>query len=144
MIKSFLGGLSWLQIKDIHRPKSILAIAISNEIGVELRLKEAHKYYRLAANQGNAEAQCSLGAFYYKGTGVTKNLEEAIKLLTQAGRAGVVEAQENLGLHYFKVGERLNAIAWLDLAANQGNVSSQFRSWLLLYGAWTSFRRKDC
>jgi len=41
--------------------------------------QEAVKWYRVAAIQGNPEAQYFLGRMYEKGQGVTQNNQEAVK-----------------------------------------------------------------
>ena len=52
-------------------------------------LEQAAKWYRKAADQGNAEAQYRLGDFYYKGKGgLTKSYEEAYYWFTLAAKAG--------------------------------------------------------
>lgn len=48
------------------------------------------------AEQGNAEAQYSLGVCYRCGDGVEKNLEEAIKWYKKAAEQGYARAQHNL------------------------------------------------
>lgn len=48
-----------------------------NGEGVEKNFVEAVKWYRLSAEQGNAEAQFCLGYCYYSGAGVEKNDAEA-------------------------------------------------------------------
>ena len=44
-----------------------------NGQGVLQNYKEAFKWYRLAADQGDAVAQFNLGVMYYNGQGVTQN-----------------------------------------------------------------------
>jgi len=39
-----------------------------------LRARKAVKWYRLAADQGDADAQSSLGAMYYQGQGVPQDM----------------------------------------------------------------------
>jgi hypothetical protein len=41
--------------------------------------KEAVKWYRLAAEQGDATAQYNLGLMYYEGQGVPQDNKEAVK-----------------------------------------------------------------
>mmetsp|Transcript_70450 Transcript_70450/g.120948 ORF Transcript_70450/g.120948 Transcript_70450/m.120948 type:complete len:135 (+) Transcript_70450:1-405(+) len=42
-------------------------------VGVEKDLEKAFKWFMLAAEAGNAMAQCHLGNMYYNGTGVAKD-----------------------------------------------------------------------
>lgn len=55
-------------------------------------IKEAVKFYTLAANQGFATARRNLGLCYKMGTGVTKNSDEAIKWFTLAAEQGEEKA----------------------------------------------------
>ena len=61
---------------------------------------EAAKWYRLAAEQGDAYAQCQLGNLYKNCQGVPRNYEEAAKWYKKSSEKGVVEAQFNLGSLY--------------------------------------------
>ena len=54
------------------------------------------EWYRLAAEQGDAEAQCGLGEMYYGGEGVPQDYAEAIKWWKLAAKQGHEEAQYNL------------------------------------------------
>ena len=64
--------------------------------GVPQDYKEAFKWYRLAAEQGHAQAQCDLGEMYYEGEGVPHDYAEAIKWWKLAAEQGHEEAQYNL------------------------------------------------
>ncbi|WP_314252108.1 tetratricopeptide repeat protein, partial [Eikenella halliae] len=62
------------------------------------------RWYRKAAEQGDAEAQFNLGAMYATGRGVRQNYAEAGKWFRQAAEQGYAEAQYNLGAMYFTGG----------------------------------------
>lgn len=47
--------------------------------GVLRDLREAVRWYALAADQGHADAQCNLGWCYYRGEGVAKDETEAAR-----------------------------------------------------------------
>lgn len=68
------------------------------------------------AEQGNAEAQYSLGVCYRCGDGVEKNLEEAIKWYRKAAEQGYARAQHNLGICYYNgdgvIQNNVKALAW--------------------------------
>ena len=51
-------------------------------------LREAVKWYRKAAEQGNAIAQCELGISYARGEGVVKDEEEGLAWMTLAATFG--------------------------------------------------------
>ncbi|MCP4384819.1 MAG: sel1 repeat family protein [Hyphomicrobiales bacterium] len=59
---------------------------------------EAAKWYRLAANQGDAEAQFNLVVTYNFGRGVPQDDAEAVKWFRLAVEQGYANAQHNLGL----------------------------------------------
>jgi peptidoglycan hydrolase-like protein with peptidoglycan-binding domain len=59
---------------------------------------EAAKWWRKAAEQGDAYAQYNLGLMYAKGEGVTQDDVEAVKWYRKAADQGLAEAQYNLGL----------------------------------------------
>jgi len=68
-----------------------------NGRGVPQNYAEAMKWYRLAADQGQARAQSGLGGMYASGQGVPKNDAEAIKWFRLAANQGNATAQVNLG-----------------------------------------------
>ena len=58
---------------------------------------EATRWYRLAAEQGFAEAQSALGALYSNGEGVEQDDAEALRWFTRAADQGVAAAQSYMG-----------------------------------------------
>ena len=91
--------------------------------------KEAVKWYRIAADQGNANAQYNLGLMYYNGYGLTKDYVEAVKWYRKAADQGNAKAQHNLGYMYYNgIGVKkdyVEAAKWYRKAAEQGNAKSQ-------------------
>ena len=71
-----------------------------NGRGVAQDYAEAVKWYRLAAEQGDASAQSKLGAMYANGQGVAQDYAEAVKWYRRAAEQGVAIAQTILGLMY--------------------------------------------
>ena len=61
---------------------------------------KAVKWYRMAADKGDADAQHNLGYCYYFGEGVTQDYAEAVKWYRKAADQGHASAQYNLGLCY--------------------------------------------
>jgi hypothetical protein len=97
--------------------------------------KKALKWYRLAADQGNAIAQSNLGAMYANGQGAAQDDKEAVKLFRLAADQGNAIAQFNLGKMYYVgqgVAQNYNeAEKWSRLAATQGNANAQYAlGWL--------------
>ena len=64
-------------------------------VGPENDAAEAAKWYRMAAEQGNATAQARLGVMHTRGEGVPENDAEAVKwyrLAAEQGHAGVLSS----------------------------------------------------
>ena len=61
----------------------------------------ALKEWTPLAKQGDAKAQNSLGALYYKGLGVDQDYKTAAKWLALAAKQGSIVAQNNLGAMYY-------------------------------------------
>ena len=59
------------------------------------------KWYRLSADQGNADAQFFLANMYSQGSGVTQDYREATKWNRLAAQQGMARAQLTLGVAYY-------------------------------------------
>lgn len=89
---------------------------------------EAVKFYKKAADQGNAEGQFGYAALLASGEGIAKNLPEARRWLETAAKQGHKMAINELALAYLRGGldleesERKGATAleWLQLSAENG------------------------
>ena len=95
--------------------------------GVPQDYAEAVKWYRLAAEQGNAKAQYNLGVMHDKGQGVPEDYAEAVKWYRLAAEQGNAKAQYNFGAMYAK-GQGLpqdyvQAYMWFNLAASRFSAS---------------------
>lgn len=77
------------------------------------------------AEQGNAEAQYSLGVCYRCGDGVEKNVEEAVKWYRKSAEQGYARAQHNLGICYYNgdgvIQNNVKALAWVSAAYANGD-----------------------
>jgi len=62
--------------------------------------EKAVKWYRKAAEQGESDAQYSLGNCYYNGEGVKKDMEKAKKWHLKAARQGHKESKKSLKSNY--------------------------------------------
>jgi hypothetical protein len=81
--------------------------------------------YRIAAEQGNRDAQFKLGEAYYDGQGVAQDRQQALRWIRAAAEQGHVEAQYTLGFMY-QMGRGVpadpsQASAWYQKAAAQGH-----------------------
>jgi TPR repeat protein len=107
-------------------------------------LKEALKWLRLAAKQGQADAQLSLGAALFYGEGTNKDWGEALRWYRKAAKQGNSSAQFNIG-HMYRCGEGLPkdwnlAIHWYLRAAMNDNVGAMH--WLgRIYGGRSNTRK---
>lgn len=86
-----------------------------------LRAEPLFDQLRKAAIQGDAVAQCKLGAAYYDGDGVAKDAAEAVKWYRKSAEQGNALAQFALGVA-LSLGHKLTknpveGYAWLSLAA---------------------------
>jgi hypothetical protein len=70
------------------------ATALSSE-GVGIDLKEAANHYKLAADQGDANAQFNYGICLEMGTGVSMDLQKAVHYCKLAADQGHAHAQFN-------------------------------------------------
>lgn len=85
---------------------------------------EAARWYRLAAEQGNAIAQSNLGSMYANGEGVLQGYVEAVRWYRAAAKQRNALAQFMLGGSYFlSQGVKLDIILshmWVNIAAANG------------------------
>jgi len=99
-------------------------------LGVAKDEVEALKWYRKAAEQGNAHAQWDLGLCYASGQGVAKDEVEAVKWYRKAAEQEDAEAQWRLGLCYARgqgvAKDEVEAVRWYRKAAEQGNAHAQW------------------
>ena len=114
-----------------------LIIEFADDANKKKQYKDAFGYYKLAAEQGCANAQFYLGRCYNKGKGVEKNYIEAIKWWEKAAEQGVIEAQFNLGICYANgqgvEQDQAEAVKWYRKAAEQGYAPAQNNLGVCLY-----------
>jgi TPR repeat protein len=98
-------------------------------IGVAKNQLEAVKWFRKAAEQGNADAQYNLGCCYYDGKGVEKDSAEAVKWTRKAAEQNDADAQFSLGDSYGSgkgvEKDDIEAAKWYRKAAEQGHTDAQ-------------------
>lgn len=100
-----------------------------NYLGTDQNYREAARWFRLAANQGNALGQTFLGKSYLNGLGVEQSITNARKHFTIAAEQGESEAQFMLATILLnpqddKGTQRLpeDAFKWLSRSAQQGYI----------------------
>ena len=102
-----------------------LGIMYAKGEGVPKDDAEAVRWYRLAAEQGLANAQLNLGAAYTNGEGVPRDDAEAVKWYRLAADQGHAPAQFNLGIMYAKgegvLKDNAEAVRWYRLGCRAGS-----------------------
>ena len=86
---------------------------------------EAVRWYRMAAEQGDATALYNLGVMYTNGEGVLADAAEAVRWYRMAAREGHVTAQYNLGVSYARgigvLADLVLAHMWYNIAGANGH-----------------------
>jgi len=100
-----------------------------NGQGVPKDHTTAVTWYRKAADQGDANAQCNLGMMYFNGRGTAPDHAEAAAWFRKAAQQGHASGQFNLGLMCEK-GKGVPqdyrfAAAWYRRAADQGHTAAK-------------------
>ena len=120
-------------IVEILDNKEMSQIEKYKEIGFECDLKnnyvEALKYYKMAAELGDDQAQYIVAQMYEDGEGVEQSYSEAAKWYRMAAEQGHALSQVFLGILY-ENGEGVEqnyseAVKWFRKAANQGDAGGQ-------------------
>ena len=96
---------------------------------VPKNLREAAKWFRIAAKKGHVGAKYNLGIMAFLGQGMSKDYAKAAKWFRMAGEEDHAAAQYNLGFLYY-VGrgvakDDLSAYTWIDRAASLGDEKAQ-------------------
>ena len=99
------------------------------QLGGPEDLTEALRWFRLAADQGDATGQYALGLMYANGDGVREDDAEAVRWYRLAAAQGLAEAQSGLGFMYANGDgvpeDDAEAVRWFRLAAEQGLAEAQ-------------------
>ena len=106
--------------------------AMSN-MGMELfyegNLDSAIKYWKKAAELGDAEAHVRLGYMYWKGEGVVKDEEKKVYHYEKAAIGGHPSARYNLGCHEHNNGNMDRAVKHFIINASLGDEDSMKGLW---------------
>lgn len=104
---------------------------------VEKNIKEAIKWFEMAAKQNHIRAQFQLGSIYLYGKGIKENLNLAFYYLSKAAERNHLESQYELANYYLKgtanKRQYQKAGEWYKRAARRGHVRSQFELGKLLF-----------
>jgi TPR repeat protein len=89
---------------------------------------EAMRWYRMAADQGNAAGQNGVGVLHAEGLGVPRNYIEAMRWYRQAADKGEPNAENNIGYLYLDglgvTRDYVEAMKWFAKAAANGQSES--------------------
>jgi len=101
---------------------------------------EAMRWYRMAADQGDAAAQLNVGGLYAAGQGAPQNYSEAMQWFRKAAEEGYPAAQNDIGSLYASGrGVPRNyseAMRWFQMAAGQGYAPAQSNIGALYESGW--------
>lgn len=121
-----------LRAADAKLPEASLAygeILYFGDQGVEKDMEKAALYFRVAADQGLAEAQNFLGTMREMGMGLPMDEAIAKEWFRKAADQGNAKAQASLGRLLNPLSDqeavRQEALAWLVISANAGEVTAQ-------------------
>lgn len=114
-------------------PAQICNLGYDYNVGRNGKVRDdakAVKYYTIAAEKGNAKAQCNLGWMYLIGDGVTQDNAKALKWLKMSAEQGYASGQVYYGM-MFDWGRGVTqsdteAVKWYRKAAEQGDSYGQF------------------
>ncbi|RAP25871.1 hypothetical protein DID78_07115 [Candidatus Marinamargulisbacteria bacterium SCGC AG-343-D04] len=110
--------------EDLNDECFKLGLSYQKGRGVDQSNEEAFKWYKLAADQGDAIAQTNLGWMHYKGEGVDQSDTKAFEWIQKSADQGHPLAQYILGCKYFEKGltqSNEEAVKWFQKAASQGH-----------------------
>jgi hypothetical protein len=95
-----------------------------NGTGVAHDPAEVARWYRLAADQGHAAAQCNMGICYASGIGVAQDDAKSVRWYRLSADQGFAAAQCIMGQCYLNgtgvVRDPAEALRWVHLSADQG------------------------
>lgn len=82
--------------------------------------------WRPLAVQGDPIAQFNLGQAYKLGRGVPQDFNEAVSWFRRAADQGHLQSEDNLGLVLYEMGQREEALPWLQRSATRGEPRAQY------------------
>jgi len=132
----------WDRVKNVWSLILLMALlSCACPPGGDIRTSaEDFKSLKLAADQGNAEAQYNLAVLYCAGKSVAKNFIEMERYFRLAADQGDAEAQFILGLLYedgeYVAANSAEAFRYYNLAADQGHIKAQFRTGEMYAHGW--------
>ncbi len=121
----FLHGAA-MQGKSTPESQKLLGEFFLTGHTVPQNYENALKWYKMAAENGDRDAQSELGYLYYSGRGVTQDLEQAFTWFEKAAYQGLAVAQYSLGIMWYsgngvEDADPVTSYAWLSVAASNNH-----------------------
>ena len=118
---------NYSNIKDKYL-QVLLSLSFRNGRGVVQNDATAMEWAKLAAEQGDADAQLLLGNILMNGQGVMQNKIDSVHWYRLAAEQGNVVAQYTLGnIFLYDKKDNVEAVKWYQLAAAQGYALAQLK-----------------
>ena len=152
LITAITAGSAWYYYKSQQEKEIREAYAAAKNYYAQGNYEQAVKNYRIAADNGNVDAQYHLGLAYDTGQGVSKDYAVAVNWLIKAIDNGNPDAPAeikrigkavpeiaiktyNSARSYYDAKKYKEAAEQYRIAAELGNADAQYRlGWLYLYG----------
>ena len=112
--------------KSSPESERVIAQAFVQGVGTYKNHEEAVHWYQQSADNGDSEAQNSLGYMYYTGNGVEQDFGKGATFFLQAANNNSAIGQYNVGIMYF-TGKGVDDVdyvksySWMNLAATNGH-----------------------
>jgi cell division septation protein DedD len=123
ILPAFLIGAALCSMAAVPSRADVLAGVNAWEAGDYAR---AIREWRPMAEAGDADAQFNLGQAYKLGRGVPQDLAQAADWFGRAARQNHLQAADNLGLVLYDMGQKGDALPWLQQSADRGEPRAQF------------------
>jgi len=121
---------SWLFCRIDRRVRQADGSWGTLSAGQQRTMNEVVRQLALAAEQGHANAQFSLGSMYMDGHGVSQDHVRAVEWFRKSANQGYADAQFNLGVMYQNdhgvSQDHVRAVEWYRKSANQGHADAQY------------------
>ncbi len=126
------AAVKYLRYESFLTPleQALLGYLYNMGLGVKQDYAAAMKWYRKAADEGNADAMSNIGALYANKQGVQQDYPEALKWYQKAANGGNTGAMTSIGVLY-ELGQGVRkdsseAVRWYQMAADKGEPSAMF------------------
>jgi TPR repeat protein len=128
--QDFQEAYRWYQLaadQDHADAQCALAGCYARGLGVTQNLAKAFYWYEQSAQKDCPKAQWNLGEMVANGLpGVNRDPKWAAALCKRAATAGFAPAQATMGLLFASAKKTTQAVHWLTLAADQGDLESAY------------------